>query len=60
MKLKEALQQLEALGNERMRAQNAKRGAGDHQFGLRLGDIRNLAPIWIREMVCRQSESSHD
>jgi 3-methyladenine DNA glycosylase AlkD len=41
--LKEALAQLEALGNEKVRAQNSKNGAGDNQFGVRLGDIRKLA-----------------
>jgi 3-methyladenine DNA glycosylase AlkD len=41
--LKETLAQLEALGNEKMRAQNNKNGAGDNQFGVRLGDIRKLA-----------------
>ena len=43
MTVKEALTQLEALGNEKMRAQNSKNGAGDNQFGVRLGDIRKLA-----------------
>jgi 3-methyladenine DNA glycosylase AlkD len=43
MTLKEALKQLEALGNEKMRAQNRKHGAGDNQFGVRLGDIRKLS-----------------
>jgi 3-methyladenine DNA glycosylase AlkD len=43
MTLKEALRQLEALGNEKMRRQNRKRGAGDHQFGVQLGDIRKLS-----------------
>jgi 3-methyladenine DNA glycosylase AlkD len=43
MTLKEALARLEALGNEKMRAQNIKHGAGNSQFGVRLGDIRNLA-----------------
>lgn len=46
--LDEALRQLEALGNEGVRAQNAKNspfgpGAGDNQFGVALGDIRTLA-----------------
>jgi 3-methyladenine DNA glycosylase AlkD len=41
--LKETLEQLEALGNARVRAQNAKSGAGDNQFGVCLGDIRVLA-----------------
>lgn len=43
MTLKEALEQLKALGNEKVRAQNAKSGAGDNQFGVSLGDIRVLA-----------------
>jgi 3-methyladenine DNA glycosylase AlkD len=43
MTLKEALAQLEALGNEKMRQQNKKRGAGDNQFGVLMGDIRKLA-----------------
>ena len=41
--LQETLARLESLGNERMRAQNRKHGAGDNQFGVRLGDIRTLA-----------------
>jgi 3-methyladenine DNA glycosylase AlkD len=41
--LKETLAQLEALGNEKVRAQNSKNGAGDNQFGVRLADIRKLA-----------------
>lgn len=43
MTLKETLQQLEALGNAKVRAQNAKSGAGDPQFGVSLGEIRGLA-----------------
>lgn len=43
MTLKETLKQLKALGNEKVRAQNAKGGAGDNQFGVNLGDIRVLA-----------------
>jgi 3-methyladenine DNA glycosylase AlkD len=41
--LKETLAQLKALGNEKVRAQNTKNGAGDNQFGVRHGDIRKLA-----------------
>lgn len=41
--LEDALAQLESLGNEKVRAQNRKHGAGDDQFGVRLGDIRKLA-----------------
>jgi 3-methyladenine DNA glycosylase AlkD len=39
----DVLAQLEALGNEKVRAHNRKNGAGDEQFGVRLGDIRKLA-----------------
>lgn len=43
MTLNETLKQLKALGNAKVRAQNAKSGAGDNQFGVSLGDIRTLA-----------------
>ncbi len=43
MTLAETLTQLEALGDEKVRARNAKRGAGDNQFGVNLGDIRKVA-----------------
>ena len=43
MTLKEALKQLKALGHAKVRAQNAKSGAGDNQFGVSLGDVRTLA-----------------
>jgi 3-methyladenine DNA glycosylase AlkD len=39
---KEILIQLEALGSEKMRLFNKKRGAPDNQFGLTMGDIRNV------------------
>ena len=35
MAVNETLAQLEALGNEKVRAQNMKRGAGDNQFGVK-------------------------
>jgi 3-methyladenine DNA glycosylase AlkD len=41
--LKDTLAQLESLGNEKMRAMNKKNGAGENQFGVRLGDIRKVA-----------------
>lgn len=41
--LKNALAQLEALGSEKVRAQNRRSGAKDNQFGVRLGDIRKVA-----------------
>jgi len=43
MTLSEALKQLKALGSAKVRAQNAKSGAGENQFGVSLGDIRVLA-----------------
>lgn len=43
MTLKEAIAQLESLGNEKVRAHNKKNGAGDQQFGVLHGDIRKLA-----------------
>lgn len=43
MNLHETLTQLEALGNEKMRAFNAKHGAGEQQYGVKLGDIRTLS-----------------
>ena len=43
MTLKEALAKLEALGDEKRRAYNAKNGAGKNQFGVPMGDIRTLA-----------------
>jgi 3-methyladenine DNA glycosylase AlkD len=48
MTLKEALRELESLGNAGVRAQNAKSGpwgsgAGDNQFGVSRGDLRILA-----------------
>ena len=43
MTLKEALARLEALGDDKMRAQNIKRGAGENQFGVLLGEIRKVA-----------------
>lgn len=43
MTLKDALAKLEALGDEKLRAQNAKRGVTDPQYGAKLGDIRKIA-----------------
>jgi 3-methyladenine DNA glycosylase AlkD len=43
MTLEEALTQLKALGNEKMRQHNTKNGAGENQFGVLMGDIRKLA-----------------
>jgi len=39
----EALARLEALGSERLRELNARRGVTGEQFGVKMGDIRKLA-----------------
>lgn len=41
--LQETISQLKELGNEKMRAQNRRNGAGENQHGVRLGDIKKLA-----------------
>jgi 3-methyladenine DNA glycosylase AlkD len=43
MILKEAIKELESLGNATVRKHNTKNGAGDNQFGVKMGDIRALA-----------------
>lgn len=43
MTLHEALAELEALGTEKMRQYNAKHGVGGNQYGVKMGDIRNVA-----------------
>lgn len=43
MNSKEILTQLKSLSNEKMMAHNKKFGAGDNQFGVKMGDIRALA-----------------
>ena len=43
MTLKEALEQLKALGDEKVRKHNTKYGAGENQFGVKHGDVRALA-----------------
>jgi 3-methyladenine DNA glycosylase AlkD len=43
MTLKKTLAELQALGDEKVRARNAKNGAGKNQYGVQLGDIRKLA-----------------
>lgn len=42
MTAKEALSKLKSMANEKMYAQNVKNGAGKNQFGVKLGDIREL------------------
>jgi len=43
MTLKETLAKLKALGDEKVRTINHRNGAGDNQFGVKLGDIRKVA-----------------
>jgi 3-methyladenine DNA glycosylase AlkD len=43
MTLKQAIDELRALGKERVRAQNIKNGAAGEQFGVLHGDIRKVA-----------------
>src|SRR5262245_55298950 len=43
MTVAEVLSQLQSMRDEKIIAQNIKRGAGDNQFGVKLGDIRGLA-----------------
>ncbi len=43
MTVKEILAELQSLGNEKMMAINTKAGAGKNQFGVKMGDIRNIA-----------------
>lgn len=42
-KVNTILHELESLGNEKLKAQNIKRGAGHNQFGVKMGDIRKIA-----------------
>ena len=39
----ETLRTLESMGNAKVREMNAKNGAPDNQFGVRMGDIRTVA-----------------
>jgi hypothetical protein len=43
MTLDETMARLQALGNEKRRAINAKNGAGEKQYGVPMGEIRKLA-----------------
>jgi 3-methyladenine DNA glycosylase AlkD len=43
MNVKEVLTKLKSLGDDARRKHNAKAGAPDNQFGVKLGDIRALA-----------------
>lgn len=43
MNKQQVMKELEALGHEKVRKQNAKAGAGDNQFGVKRGDLRKVA-----------------
>jgi 3-methyladenine DNA glycosylase AlkD len=43
MNLSEAMERLESLGNETIRAMNTRNGAGSNQFGVKMGDLRVIA-----------------
>ncbi len=43
MKLEEAMRELEALGDEKVRNRNVRNGASGPQFGVKSGDVRKLA-----------------
>lgn len=43
MNVNEILEQLQSLGNEKVHEHNRKFGAGENQFGVKMGDIRALA-----------------
>lgn len=43
MTMQEALAQLERHGNPRLRELNARHGAPENQFGVKMGDIRSIA-----------------
>lgn len=43
MTVKAILAKLESLGNESVRKHNVKWGAGDKQFGVKMGDVRKIA-----------------
>ena len=43
MKLKEVMAKLKSFGDEKVYARNAKKGAGEDHFGVKMGDIRKVA-----------------
>lgn len=43
MNFEEIVDRLEALGHESVRKLNSRNGAGDNQFGVKLGDLRTMA-----------------
>ena len=43
MLLKETLQQLKVLNDQKTYTHNIKNGVGENQYGVKLGDLRKLA-----------------
>lgn len=43
MTVEDVMTRLEGLGSEKQRAMNAKNGAGENQFGVKMGDLRIVA-----------------
>ena len=43
MTLSDTLEHLKALGDDKVRMRNSRNGAGDNQYGVKLGDIRRVA-----------------
>lgn len=43
MTVDDVMAELKSLGNEKVRAQNARNGAGENQFGVKMGDLRAIA-----------------
>ena len=43
MTLDDVMERLQGLGSEKVRALNIRNGAGENQFGVKLGDLRALA-----------------
>lgn len=41
--VRQVLEKLEALGHEKVRERNRKLGAGEAQYGVRMGDVRKVA-----------------
>ena len=43
MTVQEVMAELKSLGDEKVRAMNARNGVGENQFGVKMGDLRILA-----------------
>lgn len=54
MTVTDILTKFEALGSEKLRAQNKRHGALDNQYGVKMGDIRNMAkPIKVNHELAK-------